>query len=43
MQLNGIAVDVYPLIELVFKHTASKADFAHKAQVLNDSGKAWNK
>ena len=43
MQLNSIMVDVYPLVKLLFRYTAGKADFAHKAQVLNDSGKAWNK
>ena len=38
---NGNPVDVFPLIEMLFKHTAGAEDFARKAQALNDSGKAW--
>ena len=40
---DGNEVDVFPLIELLFKHTAGARDFARKAQELNDSGKAWKR
>ena len=38
---DGRPIDVYALIEMLFKHTAGTQDFARKAQVLNESGRSW--
>ncbi len=43
MQINGLQVDVFALIGMIFKHTAGGEDFAHKVGVLNKSGKNWNR
>ena len=41
MQVNGIQVDVFALVEMIFKHSAGGKDFARKATILNKSGKNW--
>ncbi len=38
---SGNLVDVFPLIEMLFKHVSGVRDFAYKIQVLNDSGRNW--
>lgn len=42
MQINGLTVDVFALVALLFKHTAGGKDFAYKATVLNRSGRNWS-